>query len=80
MNTETIFVDFKNKVVNSGHVRSQLINDLYSQITSKLTLKQFESIMGGSMAYVDKIKRIKRVSKNKQVLSLCDQLTGLLSA
>jgi len=73
-----VFVDFRTKTVNSGYVRSQLINDIYSRITSKLTFKQFESTMGGSMAYADKIKRIKRVSKNKQVLALCDQLSQLL--
>lgn len=49
----------------------------YAEIVEQLTFKQYCKLMGGSMKFLDKLVRIKKVTKNKLIL---DKLAFLLDA
>jgi len=54
--------------------------ELYNKLTDLLTHKQFRQIMGGSMKFIDKAYRAKKVSKSKHVHLLADQIISFNKA
>lgn len=54
------------------------VKELYHDIVDKLTLSQFSKIMGGDMSYQAKVTKVRKVTRNKDVLALCDELETLL--
>lgn len=55
------------------------MHTLYTKITDRLTLKQYSRIMGGNMSYLSKIQRIRKVTKDRVTLILCDELERQLT-
>lgn len=80
-----VYVDFTQKSIDKilaarkvSFALSNEITDLFNKINSQLTLKQYSQIMGGDMSYQSKALRIKKVTTNKKIHNMCDQLIQLI--
>jgi hypothetical protein len=56
------------------HVYAVFIKELWAAIVERLTLAQYEKIMGGDRSYKASALRVMKVSKSKKIHSLCTDL------
>lgn len=80
-----VYVDFAQKSIDKKRAARKIeftlsseIKDLFNNITSYLTTKQYSQIMGGDMSYQSKALRIKKVTTSKKIHNMCDQLIQLI--
>ncbi len=53
------------------------MKSLYEMAVAKLSLSQYEKVMGGGMSFESKARRVMKVSRNKTVQLYCLQILEL---